>query len=407
MKPGLPVDTDALVREGKLLWKEGEGITPENLQAFSFFSEAALAENAEGQYLVSECYRQGCGVQRDEARSLAWLRRSAESGFPRAFLHLGVFYQRSVPKNEEEAIKWYEKAAEAGLCAAGEILVSIYKNRNDVAGELRWRKEVALQGIPESLWDVRTFYERRDGEEMDLPEAFAWLSLFEDSFTTRKNSEELACFHLDPESANYKTTAQELQALMSPSQLEEGNRRYQDLVGQRVKVIRTKAEQGSSVPQYDLGWCYWDGYDVPKDQTESVKWWRMAAEQGEERALNAVGYSYKHGEGVEQDHQEAIRWFRQAAERGNAAAQYSLGHSLCMGLGVPEDYVEAEKWIRKSAEARNAVAQHGMGFLYEHGYGVPQDQAEAMRWYRKAAERGHAGAQKAIADDLGADARPA
>jgi TPR repeat protein len=279
------------------------------------------------------------------------------------------------------------------------------KERGDPLGKLRWDKESALSGDPDSLWDVRTFYEHRDGAAMDLPEAYAWLSLFEDSFTTRKNSEELACFQLNPESSKYRTKSEELKALMSAHQIEQGDLRYQDLVGQRLKWIRKKAEAGAAGDQHDLGWCHRDGYGLPQDRAEGVRWWRMAAEQGERRAQNNLGHCLKYAEGTEQNHEEAVSWFHKAAESGSSAAQYSLGHSYCMGLGVPQDYIKGAKWIRKSAEAGDRVAQQNMGFLYENGWGVPRDNAQAIAWYRFAA-RGH-GRAKEEADRLASLMTPA
>jgi TPR repeat protein len=158
--------------------------------------------------------------------------------------------------------------------------------------------------------------------QMDLIDAYAWLSLFEDSYTTWKNSEELACFDLDPQSAKYKTTSQYVSLSMSAEQLDESNRRYQELVEQRVSWIRKWAEAGDKREQYNLGWCYGYGYGVPLDMVESAKWWKFAAEQGERRAQNNLGHCYKHAEGVKQDHEEAVKWFRLSAEQGNAAAQY-------------------------------------------------------------------------------------
>lgn len=389
----LRVDPDALVSEGKRI-QDGDDVTPENTRAFSLFCQAALAGNSEAQFQVAECFRLGRGVQKDEAQALAWLLKSAESGLVKACIRLGIFYRRSILKDDEEAIKWYQKAAETGCHGACVVLAGIYKDRGDFVGELKWDKELALQGNPESLWEVRTFYEGRDGVEVDLPEACAWLSLFEDSYTTRKNSEEMVCFQLDPESSKYKTTSQDLKPLMSASQIDQGNRRYQDLVKQRVGWIRKGAEEGSESEQYNLGWCYRDGYGVSQDGVEGARWWRMAAEQGERRAQNNLGHCYKYAEGVEENHEEAVGWFRKAAEQGHGAAQDSLGHSYCMGWGVPQDYDEGAQWIRKSADAGNRGAQHNLGFLYENGWGVPQDNAQALVWYRYAAARGHSNSKE-------------
>ena len=394
------MDTDALALEGKRLLKVKDGVTPDNVRAFSLFSEAALDGHAEAQCLVSECYRHGRGVQKDEARADSWLQKSAESGWPKANLFLAHRYQWSVPPNEEKAILCYEKAAEAGSDIASALLASLYKDKGDAAGELRWNKEASLQGERDAIWHVRDYYADSDLAAVDLPEACAWLLLFEDSFTTRLENEELSASRLallQRDNVNidqFYTASLKVKAHLSASQLEEATERYQDLVKQRLKWLRKKAEAGDRGAQYYLAWCYRDGYGFRQDQQEGVRWMQRAAEQGMKRAQNALGYWFKEGDGVEQDHAEANKWFRMAAEQGYRTAQYNLGHSLCMGLGATQDYVEGAKWIRKAAEAGNSTAQYGMGFLCEHGYGVPKDEAAAMSWYRKAAERGDTEAQK-------------
>ncbi len=38
------------------------------------------------------------------------------------------------------------------------------------------------------------------------------------------------------------------------------------------------AEQGKAEAQFDLGWMYQKGEDVPQDNATAVKWYRRAAE---------------------------------------------------------------------------------------------------------------------------------
>ena len=52
---------------------------------------------------------------------------------------------------------------------------------------------------------------------------------------------------------------------------------------------------------------YANGYGVPRDDAESVKWYRKAAEQGHASALTALGLSYANGRGVPRDEAEAVK----------------------------------------------------------------------------------------------------
>src|SRR6266487_2149545 len=74
-----PLDLEALVREGKRIQRRS-GMTPEDIQAFRLFYQAATAGHSEAQWLVAECYSRGDGVPRDWTEAAEWYRRAAEQG---------------------------------------------------------------------------------------------------------------------------------------------------------------------------------------------------------------------------------------------------------------------------------------------------------------------------------------
>jgi hypothetical protein len=101
---------------------------------------------------------------------------------------------------------------------------------------------------------------------------------------------------------------------------------------------------------------------VEKDYAEAIKWYRKAAEQGDSLAQNNLGFCYHLGNGVEKDDAEAVKWFRKAAEQGYAGGQKNLGASYHDGNGVEKDYAEAYAWFnlasktdRKAAEFRDGM----------------------------------------------------
>ena len=94
---------------------------------------------------------------------------------------------------------------------------------------------------------------------------------------------------------------------------------------------------------------YGNGWGVPKNDAEGVKWYRLAAEQGYDAAQNNLGNMYSDGRGVPQNDAEAVKWYRLAAVQGLASAQYNLGFNYANGLGVPLDYVQAYMWLDLAA----------------------------------------------------------
>jgi TPR repeat protein len=86
------------------------------------------------------------------------------------------------------------------------------------------------------------------------------------------------------------------------------------------------------------GWAGWEeGLTAYKDRDYSTAFreWLPLAEGGDVRAQNKLGLMYRNGWGVPQDDTEAVKWYRRAAEKGDASAQYSLGSMYEEGRGVP------------------------------------------------------------------------
>jgi TPR repeat protein len=110
-----------------------------------------------------------------------------------------------------------------------------------------------------------------------------------------------------------------------------------------------KFSMGLAPAQTALGIMYVNGYGVPQNYTEALKWYRLAAAQGLAPAQTALGIMYVNGYGVPQDNAEALKWYHLAAAQGHARAQLNLGLMYVNGYGVPQDYVQAYKWFNLAA----------------------------------------------------------
>ena len=99
------------------------------------------------------------------------------------------------------------------------------------------------------------------------------------------------------------------------------------------------------------------------DYAESVRWHRLAANQGHPDAQHAVGFAYFQGRGVPKDDVEAATWYRLAATQGNTLAQMFLGAMYVGGRGVLKDLTLAHMWLNiasangleKAGQARDDV----------------------------------------------------
>ncbi len=74
-----------------------------------------------------------------------------------------------------------------------------------------------------------------------------------------------------------------------------------------------------------------------------VKWQPMA-QGGHAKSQASLGFLYYAGKGVARDDAKALHWFRIAAEAGQPTAQFFLGLQYFYGRGVPRDLARAHSW---------------------------------------------------------------
>jgi TPR repeat protein len=454
------VDLDALVLEGKRI-RRRQGMTPEDIRAFDLFNRAAVAGHSEAQLLVYECYLDGHGVGADLAQSLEWFHKSAESGYAIAQCRLGDFYQgtkdysaavrwyrkaaeqgdasaqcslglcylggEGVPIDHSEAVTWTRKAAEQGNAIAQKILGVFYDEGHGVphnyAEAVRWYRKAAEQGLAGAQNDLGVCYETGQGVPQDINEAVTWYRKAAEQGNVEAQQNLGACYAngraaIDIASGmggaidayQYVKIAEEkgcegaaktvdvISALLSPDELREAERRYQDLKSRCNNNAEETADQALQTrpPQvflvdnaaelerwYQLGNRYYFGKDAAKNAVEAAKWYRKAAEQNHVEAQRSLGNCYFDGEGVPKDYVEALKWYRKAADKHDAGAEFRLGYCYREGEGVPKDYVEAVMWFRRAAEhGSGRQAQFNLGVFYERGEGVARDYTEATKWYQ-------------------------
>src|SRR5512142_2758033 len=136
-----------------------------------------------------------------------------------------------------------------------------------------------------------------------------------------------------------------------------------------IKTIRKQAEAGDVKAQFNIGSMYENGWGVPQNNKEAVKWYRKAAAQGFASAQYNLAFMYHNAQGVPQNYAEAAKWYRKAAEQGDVDATRILGLAYYLGKWVPQDYVQSYFWFSlaasrasgdeyaQSVEARNRVAK--------------------------------------------------
>ena len=110
------------------------------------------------------------------------------------------------------------------------------------------------------------------------------------------------------------------------------------------------AEAGDADGQFGMGLLYANGFGVPLDDAEALKWYGLAAEQNHPNAQCNIAVMHANGWGVPQSDDEAFKWYSLAAEQGVIEAQNALAKMYFGGFGVEKDRVQAYKWFSIAAE---------------------------------------------------------
>ena len=126
----------------------------------------------------------------------------------------------------------------------------------------------------------------------------------------------------------------------SAGQLDDGLRAIDDeRFDAAARLLRPLAEDGAAAAQAGMGVLCLNGWGVPQDNAEALKWLHRAADQGEGRALFSLGLMSVNGLGVPRDEAQAFAWFDCADRHGerngaigrNAVAQGMSPEQLDQG----------------------------------------------------------------------------
>ena len=131
----------------------------------------------------ADAYANGLGAfeRGDVAAALRLWAPPAEQGDPRAQFGLGLIYEEGLgglPRDEEAALGWYERAARFGLSPAQNNLAGMYAEGRGVARDparavALWRQAAAAGFGPAQL-NLAFALERGSGVERNVQEAAEW-----------------------------------------------------------------------------------------------------------------------------------------------------------------------------------------------------------------------------------------
>jgi localization factor PodJL len=144
---------------------------------------AVLKGDPAAAYEVGVRFAEGKGVAANYDEAAKWFDRAAQAGVVPAIFRLGTFYEKglSVKKDIDIARRYYVQAAERGNAKAMHNLAVLDAdgggNGANYKSASQWFRKAADRGIADSQYNLGILYARGIGVEQNLAESFKWFSL--------------------------------------------------------------------------------------------------------------------------------------------------------------------------------------------------------------------------------------
>ncbi|MEW6639317.1 MAG: hypothetical protein AB1586_02345 [Pseudomonadota bacterium] len=168
---------------------------------------AALKGDPAAAYEVAVRYAEGKGVAASYDEAVKWYDRAADGGVVPAMFRLGTLYEKGlgVAKDVDAARRYYIRAAERGHAKAMHNLAVLDADGGNKGPNYKsaaqWFRKAADYGVADSQYNLGILYARGIGVEQNLAESFKWFSLAAaqgDADASRKRDD--VARRLDPQS---------------------------------------------------------------------------------------------------------------------------------------------------------------------------------------------------------------
>lgn len=164
----------------------GQG-APRNVnKAFKLYLKAAQNGDTDAMFIVGGLYMQGYGTVIDKGEAFKWLYNAALKGRSskesQRIIGQSFIAGTSVPSNYDEAVHWYELAAQGGDPEAQSELAFLYFSGNYVERDYEkakyWFHIAAMKGYPIAQYNMGIIWYTGNGvDTVDAKKAYAWFSL--------------------------------------------------------------------------------------------------------------------------------------------------------------------------------------------------------------------------------------
>ncbi|MEO6840225.1 MAG: hypothetical protein ABI192_05615 [Bradyrhizobium sp.] len=144
---------------------------------------AALKGDPTAAYEIGVRYAEGKGVASNYDEAAKWYDRAAQAGVVPAIFRIGTLYEKglSVKKDVDIARRYYMQAAERGNAKAMHNLAVLDADGGGKGANYKsasqWFRKAADRGVADSQFNLGILYARGIGVDQNLAESFKWFSL--------------------------------------------------------------------------------------------------------------------------------------------------------------------------------------------------------------------------------------
>ena len=144
---------------------------------------AAIKGDPAAAYEVGMRFAEGKGVPQNFDEAAKWYDHAAQAGLIPAIFRLGTFYEKGlgVKKDHDLARRYYLQAAERGNAKAMHNLAALDADGGgkgaNYESAANWFRKAADRGVADSQFNLGILYARGIGVEQNLAESFKWFSL--------------------------------------------------------------------------------------------------------------------------------------------------------------------------------------------------------------------------------------
>jgi TPR repeat protein len=151
--------------------------------AMDKFMIAAKNNNNKAMLAIAIMYINGDGVKKDQDEALKWFEKAANAKNSYAYIKLGNIY--AAKEDYKNAFKWFEKAANNGDIKAAYNLGYFYTGglgvTRDLKKSLQWYEKAAIAGNIDAQLNLGFMYIAGHGTKVDYKKAAYWIKKAKDT----------------------------------------------------------------------------------------------------------------------------------------------------------------------------------------------------------------------------------